>query len=70
MQILTNQITLFHLALALEVKHIYQYRVNDIRWRQSSLLAKYLKDVAIGHFRMDQSNRFLVLPLSVVVVAL
>ena len=44
--------------------------MNDIRWRQSSLLAKYLKDVAIGHFRMDQSNRFLVLLLSVVVVAL
>ena len=35
--------TLFHLALALEVKHIYRYRLNDIRWRQSSRLVKYLK---------------------------
>ena len=31
-------------------------------------MAKYLKYVAKIHFRMDQSNRFLVLLLSVVVV--
>ena len=31
-------------------------------------MARYLKDVELSHFRMDQSNRFLVLLLSVVEV--
>ena len=31
-------------------------------------MARYLKDVGLSHFRMDQSNHFLVLLLSVVEV--